>query len=429
MLDTQSAGPTAVSLRTSFPRVGWVALGLLLALALAVFGWRGVARAVRGTVDFPTFYGGARAWLNGANPYDLDTVRDAYASGRGDPREVNWFIYPPQSLPLLAPFGALPYPAANRLWLLLTLALIALTLWRLSRAAGLRDDPRALLGLVAFTLALSPFHTSVSQGQLSVAVTAFAALALADPLRVGAWAPGVWLALGASLKPQMVVAYGFYFLLRGNWRVCLAAGGTLLLLGALGVVPMEANGIPWLSSLGASLRESSSTLNNPAQEGMDRYIILSLPMLLYLVVGSPAVVQAITLAFATAVGSVILRVGRRLEAEDPVLLFALLGELGLLVTYHRIYDATLLVFPLAWALGRLRRPGESGPALATLGLLAGFIPSGTAVLIRLTQSGRLPGSLTNSAPWRLVALPHAVWLVLALLAVHLYVATRPARKP
>jgi hypothetical protein len=431
-------------------RMQWLVVGLLLGLALGIFGWRGVARAIAGPNDFPTFYAGSKAWLERANPYDLDTLNEAYAAGKGYregrtdwtliytpgpkvkaeyqaftkkggpvPMRVYWFLNPPQSLPLLAFLGWLSFPAANLLWLLVTLAFIGLAIWRLTLAANLQHDSIGLSCFVAFTLALSPFHTTVSHGQFCIVIAALTTFAMASQFRGHPWATGIYLALAASLKPQMVIAHGFYYLLRWHWRVCLAAGFTLLLLGIIGVSRMEASGIPWLESWRESFSEASITKNNPAADSLERYMVLSLPMLLHLVIDSAAAVQATTLAFAIVTGVIIHRVGRRLETDDPLLLYTLLGELSLLVTYHRIYDATLLIFPLAWSIGRCRRIGMSVPGGATLGLLLPFVPSGTAVLVLVSRSGVLPRAVTDSWAWRLFVLPHAVWLILALFALHL----------
>jgi hypothetical protein len=330
---------------------------------------------------------------------------------------------------LLAPLGWLSFPAANIVWLSLGLVFIAAAIWQLASAANLMHSKACLCIFASLTLALSPFHTSVSQGQLTLAITAFAAYALTARARREPNLEGVLLALGATLKPQMVVAHGCYVLLRRQWRTYLAAGLTLLVLGAIGIARMEAAGIPWLESYRASYADSFAGMNNPAAKGLGRYIILSMPMLLHLFTDSSAVVQVATAAFACVAGALTLRVGRRLEENDPLLLYSLLGELSLLVAYHRIYDATLLIFPMAWSMGRIANKSSGAVDWATLCMLSAFIPSGTAVLIAASQSGMLPMSVTNSWAWRLVILPHAVWLVLGLFVLHLSHALRSLGLP
>jgi hypothetical protein len=116
------------------------------------------------------------------------------------------FSYPPSLLPLLVPFGALPYLPALVVWTLINLALL---LWS---ASLLGADRRAQIATV-----LSPATlTMVVYGQFGGAMAALASLAIMRGTRRPALA-GLCLAL-ASVKPQLAAVVGLLMLLIGQWR-------------------------------------------------------------------------------------------------------------------------------------------------------------------------------------------------------------------
>jgi hypothetical protein len=116
------------------------------------------------------------------------------------------FSYPPNLLPFLVPFGALPYLPALIIWTVINLALLV---WS---ARLLGADRR-----VQIATALSPAAlTMVVYGQFSGAMAALAILAITRGTRRPALA-GLCLAL-ASVKPQLAAAIGLVMLLLGQWR-------------------------------------------------------------------------------------------------------------------------------------------------------------------------------------------------------------------
>src|SRR3954454_3655324 len=94
----------------------------LLVLAFVQLGVRGMQR-VRSDVplwDFVSPLAATQAWMNGLNPYDVPSVVTTWrANGVFADRDVSYFatVYPPCSLPMLAPFALLPAALAMMLWL------------------------------------------------------------------------------------------------------------------------------------------------------------------------------------------------------------------------------------------------------------------------------------------------------------------------
>jgi hypothetical protein len=92
------------------------------------------------------------------------------------------------------------------------------------------------------------------------------------------------------------------------------------------------------------------------------------------------------------------------------------ATIGLLAFYHRLYDATLLVLPLAWAITRLNQ--QRGLAIAMLCLLATFVIPGqllAAVLLRT----RVFAAYVNLRWWQALLVSQYSWqlLLTALLIV------------
>lgn len=414
-------------------RVAWLVAVVCFSLGVAYFGWRGPWRALHMTRDFPTFYAAARAWLVGQNPYERSVLQKTFdAHTFAQHRHVDWFLNPPGTLPILGLLGVGNFRPANTAWLVVTLGLIAVIIWETARLCGLRPREPGFWLLAGFILAMSPFHTSVAQGQLSVAVTVCLLGALRADLADRPSTTGILLAVAASLKPQMVFTFGLYYLLTARWRVCLAGLAGVVALTAIGVLRMEAAGVVWWHAWQQSFATSSQVMNSPDANGLSRYIILSLPMLLYSWMRSPVVVQSLNAAVMVLGFALTLWVAGgdpkrpwlernrssdaikgRDDQDRAVVVYSLLALLALLGVYHRIYDATVLVLPIALAV-RLWRVRRRVWAEIGLVLMAPMVVSGAAALVAITERHRVPSVLAHSLLWRGVVLPHVVWLVLVL---------------
>jgi hypothetical protein len=96
----------------------WCALWAFLAFpVLYQHGYRALAHP---QPDFPTFYLAAHSALDtSGSPYDVDALR-TMASEEGIEQHVFPFLYPPPSLVLLLPLGALSHRHAALMFMLLS---------------------------------------------------------------------------------------------------------------------------------------------------------------------------------------------------------------------------------------------------------------------------------------------------------------------
>ena len=216
--------------------LGAVALGILLILEQATMLRFFALEASRGwpytglLSDFFTWWNTASSVAAGRSPYEW-LVEKPQGPEAFDPYV---YPYPPLIALLLAPLTqVLDYPTARLAWLAFSVLCLVLSVTLVWRTTGLRiRDPLA----VVCCLALLPSATwALYLGQLSpqlllVTTGAFAALGARRSATAGAF-----VALGACLK-SFPALLGGYFLLRRQWRGCLAAIVVGLILVALSLL-------------------------------------------------------------------------------------------------------------------------------------------------------------------------------------------------
>lgn len=304
-------------------------------------------------------------------------------------------------------------------------------------------------------LGCSAMHTGVAFGQLSVVVVALMLPALgpwggrdfrgageAWPWRSWRTAGcGLMLAVAGALKPQLVVVFAVLLLATPRWRVAVwsLAWGTAIAVGALAWVQTVAP--TWLTHWGEQLEFfAQSGLASPTAANEFTYQMINLEPWLHRLwsdgIGMDVVWQRIAVGLPTlmlfALGVFVLWhaprsvaianpgwTRSRWETDDFLLLaLAMGGSLSLLATYHRTYDAVLLVWAGLWVWRRLSRHRGDLAAWVVAFCLLTFLLPGPALLVTLDRRGVVPDGLADSWLWRAWLLPHQnVALVVMTLAM------------
>jgi hypothetical protein len=216
-------------------------LGPSLALAYALF-WPGADGldpygypVIR---DFLNFWTGGRLAFSGrvAEIYDLQAYEAAVQGFFAPMQHFMNFSYPPHTLPLLLPVGALPHPLAAALWVLFGLVAFVLA------ALGwpIPANRRALIVVVL----LSPvaiLNAAIGQAGSLLALAFVAGFRLLPRRAVGA---GVLFGL-LTVKPHLGLLIPIALVLRRAWTAIAAAAATTIALIALslllyGVEPWQA---------------------------------------------------------------------------------------------------------------------------------------------------------------------------------------------
>jgi alpha-1,2-mannosyltransferase len=188
-------------------------------------------------LDFDVYRTGGRAVLNGIPLY-----RGAFSVGGTHLP----FTYPPLAALLFTPFSALPMRVGGVLFILLSLAAIAVTvavvIGALASEAGRRLPPNAAwwaaLASLPVVVWLWPVTSTMLFGQINALLMALVVADLLLPRTP--WPRGTLVGLAAAIKLTPAV-FGLYFLLRrqaGPARTCVVSAFSFTALAAL-VLPRD----------------------------------------------------------------------------------------------------------------------------------------------------------------------------------------------
>jgi len=217
--------------------IGNAALLIVLSLGCGFFA----ARLDNGyeSRDFHCFWVAGRIVASGGDPYDPQQFVPAISTIPPSPRESlvrcgQRLSYPPWTALALAPFGALPLPAAATLWASLMVAATVVGIYWTWQFVGTRRIPWPLIAVLVVCTAPG-IHTFI-EGQFAAFTFALTAGAALSMRRERDTAGGIATAL-LSVKPQTGAGFGAVVLglaiLRRRTRFVVAAGAAGLVLAGV----------------------------------------------------------------------------------------------------------------------------------------------------------------------------------------------------
>jgi hypothetical protein len=399
-----------------YPSKTWqLAAFAILILVSGYFFLRGPWRAAEGehSADLPTFYTSARAWVLGLNPYDWDQLRALGRESGLQEHDLDRSLTPPMTLVAFSPLALLPYSGAKWVWLAMNLSFVALSLVGLLKIIKFKwEEPRTLVFLI-MALGLASIHTTISQGQLTMAATLFLVYALKFDLQKRETLTGSMIALAGIFKPQLVLLYGLYYLFRRRWRVVLVAAAIGIVALCIVIGRMEIAGVEGLQQWRDNVADFVQGRGDLAQPASRRYLMMNLQVVLHQFVESHGLVNLIVIAVVGATLLALATVPRHDKSQQGLLLtYSSLAALAPLAIYSRIYSATLLIFPLAWALFTIKPGYIYLPGLVLLCIFVFFLPG---VPILYAWSRQFPSPVMTSWWWEYLLLPHQTYALLILL--------------
>jgi len=337
----------------------WMRIVVLAAGAflLAAVGWHDTATLLDYQppgIDFlPMWAAGREVFAHPGRVYDFVALTHFQHPYLDHFRGLRPFVYPPPSLLLFAPFGLMPFGAANALWTVLGVAAILAVMAR--RVAS----PRTLALLV---MLLGPASVLVvAAGQVTFLVAA-AAVAGLYCLKTRPLLAGVLFGLAGAIKPQAMVLLPVALLATREWR---ALGASAATVGMAALASVAAFGLgPWLAWMAAVPRFEHFVMAAP---GLERGMITptALGGTLHL---DPGGLDVWRLAFGAGALVMVWMVFRKTD-DMARRIAALLGG-GLFITpYAMHYDAALLAPAAALMLTQRPQPGAWLAALAATALL------------------------------------------------------------
>jgi len=369
----------------------------LLVLGIAFFVLFGSVLKITATnsmADIKVVYNGSRCLLQGCDPYHEAEMREFYEAQHTESlSEINSrktytvFCNLPATILITAPFALLPWGLASVLWMILTGAAMALASW-LMWDIGARYAPILSGGLIALLLANS--SVVLGNGNSAGIVVALCVIAVWCFFTERCVPAGILcLAISLAIKPHDSGLIWFYLLLAGGIHrkralQTLAVTAALSLAAAVWVAHVAPNWMPELRSNLAALSAHGEN-NDPGPDGLtttskSMNVMTSLQAAVSVVSDDSRVYDLTSYLICGALLMVGLAMTLQSRGSPALNWYALaaVASITLLATYHRAYDAKLLLLAvpacaMLWAEGGLT--GKIALIVNTAGLVfSGEIP-------------------------------------------------------
>ncbi len=420
----------------------WLLTITLVFLALTYYGVRGPMRHLQpgASGDFRVLYAGAGAWVDAADPYDAEGLRNILVHRGHPPLEPDSLgpqITTPSAFLVLSPAAVLGWPAAKWGWLILNTLLVFAVVECVRRIAWLNWTQHRCWLLLAGGMGSAAVHSGVHNGQVAVLGTAMIAFAVLQAQRRGLWpwVKGVSLGLGIALKPTLAGLFALDLIAARRWRALLACLVTAAAVALLAVLWLDHGGSAWRATWANTLEAFFAGGDGDLRgEGTARFSMIHLDMIPLSFGAQPQITRRAVMVVCSFTGLLLavlawrrgrMRPEHRDEPETRLLSLSIISILTLLVIYHRIYDATVLIFPLALAL-RLWPTRRIAAGLLIAGCAVFAVP-GPVMLAVFFKRGWLPEAWLGHAGWNGLVMCHQVWALLVMLGVLAYLtALRPA---
>jgi hypothetical protein len=379
-------------------------LVLLLSGGISIFWGLAIGlKAEAGILDFQAVYYGTRCLIEHHNPYKVAELEAVYRSDGGErPSEtakhrqtVTLYVNLPTTFLFVAPLAVLPVGAAEAIWLLFLIGvfiLAAVLMWRL----GESYSPSVTVFLICILLVES--ELTFATGNTAGVVVGLCLVAVWCFLRERFVMVGV-LCLAASLaiKPHDAGLVWLYFLLAGGVHRKRALQALLItaVLSVSALLWVSHVAPNWMQDWSANMASISATggINDPglgSATGNTASMVLDLQAALAIFRDDPRFYNPVSYLVCGALLLVWTVTTLRSRFSPSTALFALAAvvPLTMLVTYHRSYDAKLLLLTvpacaMLWSEGAPIR--WLGLLVSTVGIvMTGEVP--LAVVVNLTKN-------------------------------------------
>jgi hypothetical protein len=344
---------------------------ILLSSGISIWWGFSVGQTKNWWVDFKAVYYGTRCLLEHHNPYNVSELESVYrVEGGESPSEsipihqaVTFNINVPTLFIFVAPFAVLPWGLANLLWLTSTagaLTLAALLVWDL----GSSYAPGVSLFLICILLANC--EMIYASGNTAGIVVSLCVVAVWCFLRERfVWAGILCLAVSLAIKPHDAGLVWLYFLLAGAPHRKRALQSLLItaVLGLAAFLWVWHVAPHWIEDWNSNLIATSSYggINGPGLSsfnGRSAAMIIDLQAAASVFWSDPRIYNLISYLVCGALLLVwaVRTLWVRSSTAGAWLALAAVVPLTMLVTYHRPWDAKLLLLSvpacaMLWARG------------------------------------------------------------------------------
>ena len=360
---------------------------VLLCAAVSIVWGTAIARSGNAWIDFRAVYAGTRCLIHGHDPYNVSDLSQEYLSedGQRPPatplhiQSLTLYVNMPTTFMIVAPFAVLPWGPAHVLWMLFmgcVFILALLLMWHVSA----RHAPRVatvLICILAFNCE-SIFGGANTAG-IVVALCAIAVWCFLENryVRLGV----LCLAIGLAVKPHDTGLIWLYFILAGGIHRKRALQSLLItaVIGVAAAAWITHVAPTWMHDWRANLATIAAPggINDPGPNAVkdgSLYSIVDLQAAVSIFQDNPQTYNGVAYLLCGALLLVWCMWTLRSDysARRAWLAMPVATALSLLVTYHRLWDAKLIMLAvpaccLLWAEGgRLARASAFITILAIL---------------------------------------------------------------
>jgi hypothetical protein len=415
---------------------------LLLAGGISLLWGISLERGSRtGVMGFPGIYLGTRCLLQKCDPYKVQELQRVYLNDGLATRSestalrqsATLYVNLPTTFLFIAPLALLPLETAQLLWMILvvgSMALATFLMWRMGQEYA--NDVSLLL---AFIL-LSNCEIVFSGGNTAGLVVGLCVIAVWCFLQERFVAAGVvCLAFSLAIKPHDAGLIWLYFLIAGpiHRKRAILSSAVAFSLAVAAMLWVSHVAPHWFPELRANLATISSHggINEPGPTSIgvnSPDMIIDLQTVISVFDDDPRIYNPVSYLVCGMLFAFWFIGVRRTQLTTRNALFALVSvaALSMLVTYHRSYDAKLLLLSIP-ACAMLWAEGKPVRWIALSLSAAGLLMTGDIPLAIVTQATRNLQSFTGGFAGKLmfVLLARPAPLILSALAVfYLWVSMR-----
>ncbi len=347
---------------------------VLVCIGTAIPWGTSIAYGGRAWMDFRSVYAGARCLIHEHNPYSVGDMEGEYQSedGQRPPasplrlQSITLYVNLPTTLVFVAPFAILPWRPAHILWMLVTGGVLApaiLLIWH----EGARYAPRISTWLACIVaLNCATFFAGGNTAGIVVGLCGIAVWCFLQNRLV--WIGVVCLALSLAVKPHDAGFVWLYFVLVGGTyrKRALESFVITAAMGVAAVVWVSHVAPTWMHDWSANLVTISASggVNNPGPNSFSTFAgssIVDLQAAVSVFRDDP---RFYNIASYLICGVLLLvwsvwTLRMRFSVRAAWLAQAAVVPFTLLITYHRLWDAKLVILAipaccLLWAEGGSR---------------------------------------------------------------------------
>ncbi len=406
---------------------------VLLCVGISVWWGTSIAHTKSAWLDFRAVYAGTRCLIHGHNPYKVDDLAQEYLSEDGQRpttpptafRSITLYVNVPATFVFVAPFAALPWAPACALWMLLTgsaLIVALLLMWDVGARSAVHVSTAlaCILAVNCESVFAGGNTAGIVVGLCGIAVWCF----LEDRfVQIGV----VCLALSLVIKPHDAGLVWLYFILVGGLgrKRAIASAMIAAAIVLASVVWIWHVAPTWMADWKTNLAAISADggINEPGPSARNDTIfsIVDLQAAISIFRDEPDFYNVAS--YAICGGLTILwafyTLRRKFTVRGAWIALACATAFTLLITYHRVWDAKLVMIAIPaccilWA---------EGGAIGRAAVLMTSIAAVWTGDLSLTAYYVIFGSITVHSPW---ILARAITVVLtrpasvALLAMGLF---------